>query len=305
MPRPDSTYVVISPVRDEEKYVEATLRSLTNQTVKPLLWVVVDDGSHDRTAKIVSEYALKHDWIWLHKVRPQGTRNPGSGVVHAFNAGSELVRNLEYDFIVKLDCDLNLPPNYFEQLLLRFDQDQTLGIASGVYLERRGQRWIPVRMPAYHAAGASKMIRGKCFKEIGGFVTARGWDTVDEIRAWGHGWKSTHFTDLEFQHLKPEGSGIGYLRTGFMLGEIYYLTGGGGWFFLLKIVHRVFAVRPILLEASAMLLGFLKCLISRPVRLVTAAEARNYKSVLNRRITDALSNWFRWTGLTTEPRSNS
>ena len=81
-------------------------------------------------------------------------------------------------------------------------------------------------MPHYHAAGASKAVRRECFENIGGFITQRGWDTVDEIRARSRGWETTHFADLKMKHWKPEGTGMGLLRTSCMHGEIYYRTGG-------------------------------------------------------------------------------
>src|SRR5262249_40789193 len=157
---------------------------------KPLLWVIVDDGSCDRTPEMIRRFATEHDWIRVHTLRRDRDRLPGTGVIHAFRAGLELISNQEYDFIVKLDGDLKLPPDYFERLLKKFHEDQRLGIASGVYLERRDDEWHEIRMPEYHAAGASKMIRAACFEQIGGFVPSRGWDTVDEIHAQTHNWKT-------------------------------------------------------------------------------------------------------------------
>ena len=93
-------------------------------------------------------------------------------------------------------------------------------------------------MPSYHAAGASKMVRRLCFEQIGGFVAARGWDTVDEIRAVAAGWRTGHCKELKMKHWKREGSGIGAIRTHFMHGEIYYRTGGSRTFFVLKVLHR-------------------------------------------------------------------
>ena len=145
--------------------------------------------------------------------------------------GYDLVRNEAYDFIVKFDCDLDFAPDYFERLLRRFQEDPKLGIASVVYLENRNGKWKQVKMPPYHAAGQTKVVRAKCFADIGGFVVSRGWDTVDEIRAHAMGWNTRHFEDLFFYHLKAEGSGIGFLRTNEMHGEIFYLTGGGQLFF--------------------------------------------------------------------------
>lgn len=291
MSRP--AYIVISPAKDEERHIEATLESMVAQTRKPARWVVVDDGSSDRTAEIVERYARAHSWISLLRLPRRQERHPGSPVIRAFNAGFELVRTEQFDFVVKLDCDLRIPPEYFEQLLARFEQDPELGIASGVYAEQEGGAWRRVAMPEYHAAGACKVIRARCFEEIGGFVVSRGWDTVDEIRARARGWSTRHFSDLAVEHLRPEGSARGALYTSRLHGEVYYLTGGGPGFFLCKVAHRLVCGKPLVLAGVMLLAGYLKPLLLGRERLVSAAEARCYRSMLQRRVWKSLlkSGW--------------
>jgi glycosyltransferase involved in cell wall biosynthesis len=277
-------YVIISPVKDEEKYVETTIKSVLRQTVLPSRWIIVDDGSKDGTRGIVDQYAEKYSWISVLPLRSGALRQTNLAEIRAFKAGFELIRETEFDFIVKLDADLDLPPDYFERLMGKFHDDDTLGIASGVYVEQRQNRWVLVPMPDYHASGASKMVRTKCFKDIGGFVPNRGWETIDEIRAQTMGWKTRHFEELRFHHLKPEGSGLGYIRTNSIHGEIYYLTGGGKLFFALKVLHRTIFGRPIFLAGLTMLVGFLKASASKTPRLVSDREAKFYRELLNARV---------------------
>ncbi|MCA1563468.1 MAG: glycosyltransferase family 2 protein [Acidobacteria bacterium] len=280
----DPRYVIISPVKDEERYVELTLRSVTEQAVPPVLWVVVDDGSEDRTPDIVRRYAAEHPYIRLLQRRKAGARRPGSPVIHAFSHGYASLGAQDYDFIVKLDCDLSFEPDYFQKLLSRFQDDERLGIASGVYLESDSAgRWTPVKMPAYHAFGASKVVRRTCFEEIGGFPAAPGWDTVDEIRAMAAGWRTTHFSDLPARHHKREGSGIGRVRTSRMHGEIFYVTGGDPLFLALKVLHRLTAA-PYVINALALTMGYVGAIVKRKPRLVTPAEARCYKRLLRARL---------------------
>jgi glycosyltransferase involved in cell wall biosynthesis len=286
-------YIIISPVKDEAQYVEETLRAVCNQTLKPARWVIVDDGSSDRTPQILDAFAKQAPWIQVVRVERDAQRQPGTAVICAFNRGVELTREDGFDFIVKLDCDVDLPPDYFERLLAKFKEDEKLGIASGVYLENRGGTWGPVPMPTYHAAGASKMVRKKCFEDISGFVPHRGWDTVDEIKAQTRGWKTGHFEEIQFRHLKFEGSGIGDLRTNFMHGEIYFLTGGGKLFFLLKALHRMLVGRPILMGGFAMLWGAVWAWASGKKRLVSKEEAVFYRRQLNTRIWNAMRMCFR------------
>lgn len=287
-----NTYILISPVKDEEKYIERTIQSVLQQTIKPQKWVIVDDGSRDRTPIIVDEYTRSYPWITKVTLVRDGKRQPGSGIIRAFMAGYESVRNECFDFVVKFDCDIDFPPHYFEELITRFQQDDKLGIASGIYLEERKGQWVPVKMPLYHAAGGTKMVRKECFADIGGFVVSRGWDTVDEIRAQKLGWKTLHFDDLYFRHLKKEGSGIGFLRTNMMHGEIYYLTGGGKLFFTLKFLARLVFGYPFLLGGIMMLWGYLKPSLTGKPRLVSVEESKLYQSMLNQRILDRLSTMF-------------
>jgi glycosyltransferase involved in cell wall biosynthesis len=277
-------YVIISPVKDEENYIEFTLKSLIAQTLKPVSWIIVDDGSRDKTVEIISRYLPKHPFIRMVRNPHAGFRGPGSAVIRAFNFGYEFIGKENYDFIVKLDCDLSFGPEYFENLIGKFTDDERLGIVSGIYFEMSNNgTWKEIIMPSYHAAGASKVMRRKCFEEIGGFVAAAGWDTVDEIRAMTRGWKTRHFKDLQLKHHKIEGSGIGQLKTSLMHGEIYYLTGGSKLFFVLKTLHRI-GSKPYVLSALALLFGYLRALKNRKPSLVSEAEARCYKTLLNNRL---------------------
>jgi biofilm PGA synthesis N-glycosyltransferase PgaC len=282
-------YVIISPVKDEERCLERTIDSVLRQTVLPVRWVIVDDGSFDQTPQILQRYAEEHDWITVVRIDRSKERQLGITEIRAFAAGYKLIEDTRFDFIVKLDCDLELPSDYFERLLLRFDEEKKLGIASGAYLESKGNTWAVVTMPEYHAAGASKVIRAECFHQIGGFIPDRGWDTIDEIRANMFGWKTCHFPDITFRHLRTEGSLAGPFETNRMHGQIYYLTGGGALILLLKVVHRSCFGKPFILGGLMMLLGFLQPVLARNPRAVTDEEARVYRRILRRRFSERLS----------------
>ena len=277
-------YVVITPVRNEEKFIEKTLKSMVSQTIPPLQWIIVDDNSTDNTSNIVKDYARSYPWIKKIEARNSGLRKTGGRVIRLFNEGVSMLDVYNWDYIVKLDADLSFERWYFKELIHRFFQDHRLGIASGVYFEMDSAgKWRLVNMPFYHAAGACKMVSRKCYQEIGGFIERKGWDTVDEIRAIAQGWKTRHFSDLKMKHHKPEGSGIGILRTNFMHGEIYYSTGGDKLFFVAKVLHRVIS-KPYFLSAFALLLGYLKAALAREPLLVNDIEAQCYKRLLRARL---------------------
>ena len=239
-------YLVVSPVRDEECYIEHTLHSMLRQTHKPVRWIIVDDGSSDSTLHIIDKFARQSDFIQVLRNPRRASRQTGVAEILAFNSGMLKAKGLAYDIIVKLDGDLSFEPDYFERLLLEFSRSADLGIASGTYMEQTGAAWQEVALPYYHAAGACKVVRRACFEAIGGFLAERGWDTVDEIRAIARGWRTGHFSKLKMLHWKPEGTAIGLLHTNVMCGEIYFQTNEGSFFFLLKLLRRMLS-RPLLI----------------------------------------------------------
>jgi len=277
-------YVVISPIKDEDKYVERTIESVVSQTLRPVEWIIVDDGSSDRTPDILKKYARQFPWIRTVTLAGGRKRQPGAAVIHAFNAGLKSLCASNFHFIVKLDCDTELPLNYFERLIAKFEDDPKLGIASGVYVEGSQATWNRIKMPSYHAAGASKVLRADCFDDIGGFISEKGWDTVDEIRAQVAGWHTRHFEDIAFFHLKNEGSGIGVLRTNMMHGQIFYLTGGGKAFLFAKVIDRAVFGKPVVVGGIALLWGYLRSWLKHETRLVSPEEAEHYRKVLNGRM---------------------
>ena len=277
-------YVIISPAKDESARIEKTIQSILAQTVRPAKWVIVDDGSSDNTAEIVERYCGVADWISLIRVSRDASRKLGSAEIRAFNKGSQSIRIGDFDYLVKLDCDLDLPPDYFEQLIERFNADERLGIASGLYYEKDETGWVPAFLPPYHAAGASKMIRAQCYRDIGGFPLDPGWDSADEIKAQVRGWKTAHFPEIQFRHLRTEGSAAGMLSTCALHGHVHYVTGGGFFFLFAKFLQRSILYKPYLFAGIAMLWGYLRARVTDQRLLVTSSEAAFYRQLLNARL---------------------
>ncbi|MEI6267294.1 MAG: glycosyltransferase family A protein [Methylococcaceae bacterium] len=288
-----SRYVVVTPVRDEELYIEIMIKSVLEQLKKPDKWVIVDDGSTDQTSTIIATHTQGIDWITVLKTKST-QRNLGSAEITAFNKGIDIIKIDDFDFIIKLDGDVKLEPNYFQEILGRMVLDPKWGVTSGVYCEKHDDHWAPVKMPPYHAAGASKVVKRECYEMIGGFVDKKGWDTLDEIRAELNGWKVGHFEDIQFKHLKPEGIVMGRLSTHFFHGEIYYQTGGGLLFLFAKGVHRMVLARPLIIGGLTMIAGYLMSLVKRKQRLVNKLEARFYRNQLNKRFLKTIIGAFQF-----------
>src|SRR5688500_5182823 len=262
-------YVIISPCRDEAKFCRKTLDSVIAQSIRPELWVIVDDGSRDETPQILAEYARNHPWIRVVTRKDRGGRSVGPGVIEAFYAGYDTLNADDFDYICKLDLDLILPERYFETLIHAMESEPRLGNCSGkpYYYTASGQ-FVSEGCGDENAIGASKFYRMECFRQIGGFVRQVMWDGIDGHRCRMRGWiaKSVDEPDLRFTHLRPMGSsdkGIwkGRIRHGF--GQ--YFMGTSLVYMTVSAAYRMLT-RPYLIGGLAMWLGFVSSMLRRVPR---------------------------------------
>ena len=252
---PDATsYAVITPVRDEEEHLVSTLDSMIAQTVLPRAWIIVDDGSTDRTPQILDDYAGRYPWITVVRRADRGFRKSGGGVVEAFNYGLSTLQ-ADWDFLVKFDGDLTFEPTYFESCLREFAADGRLGIGGGVicYVEN-GEKSFE-EAPAFHVRGATKIYRKACWEAIGGLMQAPGWDTFDEVKANSCGWTTRSFPDLHLVHQRETGAADGAWRSLVKYGRANYICGYLPLFMLLKCVKRL-ARRPYFLGSLGLMAGY-------------------------------------------------
>lgn len=253
----DPVYIVITPVRNEANHIGATIKSMIHQTILPKQWIIVNDGSTDRTSLIVDAAALDYSWIRVVHRHDRGFRKPGGGVIEAFYDGYSAVGEMSWDFLVKLDGDLSLNPDYFQKCFTRFAIEPDLGIGGGtICLTENGQlKADSPGDPPFHVRGATKIYRRACWRQINPLVKAPGWDTIDEVKANMHGWSTRTFRDLNVIQLKATGSADGTWGNWFKNGIANYITGYHPLFMLAKCIKRTFE-RPLLLAALALWLGF-------------------------------------------------
>jgi biofilm PGA synthesis N-glycosyltransferase PgaC len=260
-------YVVITPVRNEGRFIGHTIRSMEQQTIGPQQWILVDDGSTDNTFEILSAASQVHGWITVVKRPDRGFRKSGGGVVEAFYDGYAKIAQNTWDFVVKLDGDLTFEPNYFERCLGEFSADPRLGIASGTIVVHQGGQ---VRVdspndPPFHVRGAAKMYRRACWDQISPLMQAPGWDTIDEVKANMHGWATRTFPDVHLVQRRDTGASDGHWRNWYKNGVANYVTGYHPVFMLAKCVQRAFRRPPS--AALALLAGFCSGYIKRLPRV--------------------------------------
>lgn len=206
--RPSVPVAVISPVRNESKYLRLTLDAMVKQTVWPQEWLFVDDGSTDETPQIIAAYAEKYPFIHVVPRQDRGFRQLGTGVIVAFDFGREHLRTKDWQYIVKLDGDMSFPPRYLEVMLDALQSDSKLAAVSGKVFRPEGDELIEEFIIDEMVAGQFKLYKREAFEQIGGFTQTILWDGIDIHRCRMHGWttKSFHHPDAQLFHHRLMGS---------------------------------------------------------------------------------------------------
>ena len=211
-------FVIIAPCRDEAKFMRRTLDSVAAQTIPPKLFVVVDDGSTDETPAILDDYTKKLPYLKIVRRTNRGVRSVGPGVIEAFYAGLDTINLDDFEYLCKLDLDLDLPPRYFEILMERMEAEPRLGTISGKPYAKNPDTGVltPEVCGDETSVGMTKFYRVECFRETGGFVRQVMWDGIDCHRCRMKGWlaESIDIPELQFIHLRPMGSSHRGLWTG-------------------------------------------------------------------------------------------
>jgi biofilm PGA synthesis N-glycosyltransferase PgaC len=257
-------YVIVTPVRDEASHILKTIEAVRSQTLLPTQWVVVDDGSTDGTGDILNKHASQTSWMSVVHRPNRGHRVNGGGVMEAFYTGYEVLNNVPWDYLVKLDGDLSFAPDYFARCLAMFEAEPKLGIGGGTVCQlEHGKEEVDSKGdPPFHVRGATKIYRRACWEAISPLVRAPGWDTIDEVKANFHGWTTRTFADLTLIQHKPTGDADGAWRNAFKNGRANYITGYHPAFMMAKCIKRS-VDRPVLVGSIALLSGFVSGYLKR------------------------------------------
>jgi poly-beta-1,6-N-acetyl-D-glucosamine synthase len=283
-------FVIITPVRNEEKYLEQTVKSVISQTVKPIEWVIVNDGSSDRTGIIIDSYSKQFQWIRPVHRKNRGYRKSGGGVIEAFYDGYNSLVARNWDYVVKLDGDLTFDKQYFEKCFKKFDKIQNLGICGGgIYHVADGHMHLEEN-PSFHVRGATKIYKRKCWDAIGGLPKHPGWDTVDEVKARMLGWDTRTFPEIKVIHHRRTGGADGIWRGAIKDGNADYFSGYHPLFMFAKYIRRVFK-KPYLVESLGLFYGFLRGYIRRGPQVDDAELVRYLRKQQLRRLFFMDSMW--------------
>jgi poly-beta-1,6-N-acetyl-D-glucosamine synthase len=251
-------YILLTAARDEEACIGEVIKFVLRQTVRPLAWFIMDDGSTDRTASIVKHFATDHPFIHLQSAGSREGRNFGSQY-KAINAAYDLARPLEFDFVAIQDADqAPARADYYQSILEGFRNNPRLGVASGLVYECPKGVWECRRDNSKDSVAASAVFRRICFDQIGGYTPLchGGSDWLMQLDVKMAGWEILTRPDLHILHYRLTSSAGGIWRGKFRAGLMDASFGSQPLFELFKCCRRVTS-RPFLSGSVLRFCGYL------------------------------------------------
>ena len=260
-------YILITPVKNEEENLPKLIQSVVKQTIKPVLWVIVDDGSSDNTPKIIKEAKEKYEWIQNIGLDSE-KRDRGLHLAHVIKRGFDFaieycIKNgIDCSYLGNVDGDIILESTFFENLIAEFEKDPALGVAcGGTYYFREG-KLVHANARESEPSGGDMMIRKGCFEDVGGIQVSYAWESVLNTKASLKGWKTKRFEDNIATEIRDVGSAEGYWKG-------YVHTGGASYYLnynplhvMIKSIAYLFRRKPYYI-GIAYLYGYLNSLIQR------------------------------------------
>lgn len=235
-------YVLISPARNEEELITLTIKSVIKQSVLPLRWIIVSNGSTDKTEAIIKDFELRHSFIKLIS-RESSTERNFASKVNAITEGYENIKDLDFDFVGFVDADMSCEPNFFESVIIKMANNPNQGIGGGVVFEKNTRIWKAVKASySWSVAGTMQMFRRQCYEQINGYQPLKlgGEDTLAEVRARMLGWEVKTFEDLKLYHHRFMGANEGNrLKANFKRGIVEYIVGYHPLIQILRFFTRI------------------------------------------------------------------
>jgi len=263
------SYLIITPARNEEAFLEMTVQSVISQTVLPKRWIIVSDGSTDRTDEIARKYSSQYDWIEWIRMSEHDDRQ-FAAKVHCFRAGYQRVKELEFDIVGNLDADLSFEPDYFAYLLEKFSLNPELGVAGTPFVEDSSSAYDYRFTNIEHVSGACQLFRRECFESIGGYTPIKGggidWVAVTTARM--KGWKTRTFTDKTIRHHRKMGTGkASPLGARYRLGRQDYYLGNHPLWQVLRMFYQMKS-KPFVIGGLVLFWGYAAAGLQRRKRPV-------------------------------------
>ena len=285
----DARYVLVTAAYNEAGFIEQAIDSVAAQTILPLRWIIVSDGSTDETDDIVKAATVKHGFIECLRIERPGQRGlaidrVSRGIASAVAAGMEKLGPFEYEYVGKLDADVTLEPQFFEKVMALMNADSHLGLAGGGIHNVGAPGGFLKRE---FVGGPVRVFRKDCWEQIGGLLAAGHEDVTSAASARMKGWKVRCFPEIKaYQHGVPKNTAREKIPVCFRMGQMDFVMGGLLRFELARCGARALKP-PFVVAGCSMLLGYLwswarGMKIELPVELVEFMRAEQ-KQRLRRR----------------------
>jgi poly-beta-1,6-N-acetyl-D-glucosamine synthase len=282
--------LVISAVRNEAAHIQQVARAVAGQTRPPDAWIIVDDGSDDGTLEALQ--SMEAEVPFMRVLSASQGESPLTAAdrlmlaatPRAWNQGLQAAGDWRrFAFIAKLDGDIELPPDYYETMLAKFEEDPLLGIAGGNLIEPHGSRWKRLTIPPYHVHGAVKLYTRACFEALGGIQERLGWDMIDETYARMKGFTTRSYREPLALHHRPSASASGPLRGQARHGQSAYISHYYLFWVALRSVKLAFR-KPRILSGVAFFAGYVLAAVRRTPRVDDRDYRRHVRRELRQRL---------------------
>ena len=288
-------YVLITAAYNEEDYIGKTIQSVLAQNLLPKHWIIVSDGSADRTDEIIKRYSSKHEFIQYIRIEKKKQSHNFASKVCALNTGYNIIKKYDFDFIGHLDADITFyDSHYYELILDKFLNHNKLGIAGGyIYENNQGQFKSRPFNSVDSVAGGIQVFRRECYEDIAGFLPLEfgGEDWYAEVVARMKGWKVKAFPELHVLHHKPTLQIKGRLSEGFRQGSMDYSLGSDPVFEIFKCLYRL-KKKSHILFAFFRLCGFFRSCILKVERPVSVDFIRYLRKEQRKRLRIGFLSFF-------------
>ncbi len=109
-------YILITSAHNEADLIANTIKSVINQQIKPVEWIIIDDGSSDNTSEIVKKFAASTSFIKLFNKRSD-TKRDFSSKVNAIHLAVSNITSSDYDYLGILDADITFDSSYYASII--------------------------------------------------------------------------------------------------------------------------------------------------------------------------------------------
>jgi glycosyltransferase involved in cell wall biosynthesis len=211
--------VLTTPARNERLGLPALVESMAAQQRKPLLWLIVDDGSDDGSREWLEEAARRLDYLEVVSAPEAADEYLGAHVARIKRWGLEQAiaraeqRGAAPAAAGVLDADIELPAQHYAALLTALTENPKLGVVSSVLQARDGdQSALEPFQRADLPRGPTQFFRIECLAAMGGLPPWPSFDSIANVKARALGYETRVLTDVVATHRRETASRYGHAQ---------------------------------------------------------------------------------------------